>query len=54
MKSRKVTCEIMTTDLPMEGMEESLPEEFVRMSADDIQRRTKLLDNEIRVLREEH
>lgn len=30
-----------------------LPEEFNHMTAGDIERRTKLLDNELRVLREE-
>jgi 26S proteasome regulatory subunit T5 len=30
-----------------------LPEEFEHMSAADIERRTRLLDNEVRVLREE-
>lgn len=41
-------------DSPMERHEESqLPEEFATMSAEDIERRTRLLDNEIRVLRDE-
>ena len=41
-------------DAPMESNEETqLPEEFATMSAEDIERRTRLLDNEIRVLRDE-
>lgn len=41
-------------DSPMERHEDSqLPEEFATMSAEDIERRTRLLDNEIRVLRDE-
>lgn len=33
--------------------EEALPDEFAGMSADDILRRNRLLDNEIRVLKDE-
>ena len=33
--------------------DDDLPEEFKTMSAVDIERRTRLLDNEVRVLREE-
>jgi len=41
-------------DTPMERNEEAeLPDEFATMSAEDIERRTRLLDNEIRVLRDE-
>ena len=45
-------------DIEQEVFEEGgdlsdLPEEFQHMSAADIERRTRLLDNELRVLREE-
>ena len=33
--------------------QDDLPEEFKQMSADDIARRSRLLDNEIRVLKDE-
>ena len=37
-------------DAPMESNEETqLPEEFATMSAEDIERRTRLLDNENRL-----
>lgn len=36
-----------------EDAEEALPDEFQSFSADDILRRNRLLDNEIRVLRDE-
>eukprot|EP00890_Picochlorum_soloecismus_P004959 jgi/Picsp_1/5464/NSC_02823-R1_26s proteasome regulatory particle triple-a atpase subunit5a len=47
----------MATDMEAEifgdGLGDELPEEFGRMSAEDVQRRTRLLENEIRVLRDE-
>lgn len=48
----------MATDLEAEifgaeTQEDDLPEEFKTMSADDIQRRTRMLDNELRVLRDD-
>lgn len=47
----------MATDMEAEifgdGLGDELPEEFARMSAEDVQRRTRLLENEIRVLRDE-
>ncbi|KAL6779865.1 RPT5 [Auxenochlorella protothecoides x Auxenochlorella symbiontica] len=37
-----------------QAQDDGLPEEFKTMSADDIQRRTRLLETELRVLREEN
>ena len=36
-----------------DNAQDDLPEEFKQMSADDIARRSRLLDNEIRVLKDE-
>lgn len=37
----------------MDAIDDSLPEEIMQMSTDDIVRRTKLIENEIRVLKDE-
>ena len=36
-----------------QAVDDGLPTEFATMSADDIARRARLLDNEVRVLRDE-
>lgn len=36
-----------------DDVQDALPSEFLTMSAEGIQQRTRLLDNEIRVLRDE-
>jgi 26S proteasome regulatory subunit T5 len=43
----------MEAEIFGDGLGDELPEEFARMSAEDVQRRTRLLENEIRVLRDE-
>ncbi|KAL4428101.1 hypothetical protein ABPG75_002190 [Micractinium tetrahymenae] len=43
----------MEAEIFGEEQKDDLPEEFASMSAEDIQRRTRLLENEIRVLRDE-
>ncbi|KAL4445306.1 hypothetical protein ABPG77_011131 [Micractinium sp. CCAP 211/92] len=43
----------MEAEIFGEEQKDDLPEEFATMSAEDIQRRTRLLENEIRVLRDE-
>lgn len=43
----------MEAEIFGEAADDGLPEEFKSMSAEDIQRRTRLLENELRVLRDE-
>ncbi|EFN55131.1 hypothetical protein CHLNCDRAFT_134194 [Chlorella variabilis] len=46
-------AEAMEAEIFGEEQKDELPEEFQTMSAEDIQRRSRLLENEIRVLRDE-
>jgi hypothetical protein len=51
-------CFDTMTDMDLEGQifedtQDALPPEFDHMTADDVKRRTKLLENEIRVLKDE-